>query len=43
MHTTSELRDLLNANGVRLKKRLGQHYLVDPNLAKRLVKTCQLT
>lgn len=43
MHTKSELLDLLRARGLRLTKRLGQHYLVDPRLTTRLVSACGLT
>ncbi len=41
-HTLSELRQLLRIHQVRLKKRLGQHYLVDPHLARRMVEACGL-
>jgi len=42
MYTKTELRELLERHGVRLKKRLGQHYLIDSQMASRLVSTCQL-
>lgn len=43
MHTKAELVELLRAHGLRLTKRLGQHYLVDPRLTARLVSACRLT
>ena len=42
MHTKPELLELLRSRGLRLKKRLGQHYLVDPGMTKRLVASCDL-
>ncbi|MBI2884670.1 MAG: ribosomal RNA small subunit methyltransferase A [Candidatus Omnitrophica bacterium] len=41
-HTTSELRRFLEAHQIRLHKRLGQNYLVDPQLARRIVEACEL-
>ncbi len=43
MHTTRELRELLRAHNLRLQKRLGQNYLIDPNLTRRLIESCHLT
>ena len=43
MHTKSELLSLLRARGLRLKKSLGQHYLIDPAMGRRLVDLCALT
>ena len=43
MHTKSELLELLRAHGIRLNKRLGQHYLIDPRLCARLVGLCDLS
>jgi len=43
MLTKSELLEFLKAHRVRLNKRLGQHHLVDPQLAARLVERCDLT
>ena len=43
MHTKSELLELLRAHGIRLSKRLGQHYLVDPNVCRKLVNLCELS
>lgn len=43
MHTKAELLDLLRAGGLRLSKRLGQHYLIDPRLTARLLDACHLT
>ena len=41
-HTPSELRRLLAEHGLRLNKRLGQHYLIDPHLTRRLIDSCHL-
>ena len=43
MHTKTELLEILRANGLRLKKRLGQHYLIDPRLTERLIHLCGIT
>lgn len=43
MHTKAELLTLLRAGGIRLSKRLGQHYLVDPNICRKLVGLCELS
>lgn len=43
MHTKSELLEILRANHLRLKKRLGQHYLVDPRVVERLLRCCGIT
>lgn len=43
MHTKAELLELLRAHGIRLSKRLGQHYLIDPRLTVRLIDACRLT
>ncbi len=43
MHTKTELLDLLQANRLTLKKRLGQHYLIDPHTTRRLVSSCELS
>jgi 16S rRNA (adenine1518-N6/adenine1519-N6)-dimethyltransferase len=42
MHTKRELLPLLQLGGIRLTKRLGQHYLVDPNLTRRVVEVCDI-
>jgi len=42
MHTKSELLELLRANGLRLRKGLGQNYLVDPRITARLIERCEL-
>lgn len=42
MHTKIELLELLRAQGIRLSKRLGQHYLVDPNMCRKLVGLCEI-
>jgi len=34
----SEIRDLLKRHGLRPRKRLGQHFLADPNLVERIVR-----
>ena len=34
----SELRDALSERGIRLTKRLGQHFLIDPNLNRRIAR-----
>lgn len=43
MHTKTELLALLKANRLTLKKRLGQHYLIDPHTTRRLVSCCELS
>ena len=43
MHTKSELLELLRGSRIRLSKRLGQHYLIDPRLTARLLDACRLT
>lgn len=43
MHTKTELTSLLREHGIRLTKRLGQHYLVDPNICRKLVSLCELS
>ncbi|MBI3320269.1 MAG: ribosomal RNA small subunit methyltransferase A [Candidatus Omnitrophica bacterium] len=43
MHTKSELLEVLRANRLRLKKRLGQHYLVDPRVVERLLRLCEIS
>ncbi|MBI3324195.1 MAG: ribosomal RNA small subunit methyltransferase A [Candidatus Omnitrophica bacterium] len=43
MHTKKELLQLLRRHGLRLHKRLGQHFLIDPDACRRLVDSCQLT
>ena len=42
MHTKSELLEVLRFRGLRLKKSLGQHYLIDPAMSRRLVDACAL-
>lgn len=37
MHTLSELRSMLDAHGLAPKKSLGQNFLIDRNLGKKLV------
>jgi len=43
MHTKTELLELLRTHHLRFSKRLGQHYLIDPILTRRLVESCGLT
>ncbi len=43
MHTKTELLELLRGQGIRLTKRLGQTYLVNPSLASRLISECHFT
>lgn len=43
MLTARELKSLLNAHGLRLRKRLGQHYLVDRSLVARVIARCALS
>ena len=43
MLTARELKSLLAAHGLRLSKRLGQHYLVDRRVIERVVQACGLT
>jgi len=38
--TVTELRALLRARGLRLSKRLGQHYLIHPPTIARIVRAC---
>ena len=42
MHTKTELLGLLRSRGLRLTKRLGQHYVIDARLAAHLVDLCDL-
>jgi len=42
MHTKAELLELLRAHQLRLKKRLGQNYLVDPRLTRWMIEACEL-
>jgi 16S rRNA (adenine1518-N6/adenine1519-N6)-dimethyltransferase len=42
MHTKRELVALLRGPGLHLSKRLGQHYLIDPNLTRRVVDACEI-
>lgn len=42
MLTTTELKTLLRAQGLRLTKRLGQHHLVDSYAIQRIVDQCAL-
>ena len=41
--TPAELKTLLRANHLRLSKRLGQHYLIDPSAIRRIVDACTLS
>ncbi len=43
MLTASELKSLLKAHGLRLTKRLGQHHLIDAQIARRIVEACGLS
>ena len=43
MLTKTELVELLRDHGLRLSKRLGQHYLIDRRLVERLLAHCQLS
>ncbi|UCE60965.1 MAG: ribosomal RNA small subunit methyltransferase A [Phycisphaerales bacterium] len=42
VQTKREIEALLRAAGVRPRKRFGQHFLIDGNLMRRLVKTARL-
>ena len=42
MLTAPQLKAFLREHQLRLTKRLGQHYLVDPGMTKRLVASCDL-
>ena len=42
MHSKLELLELLRAHDIRLRKRLGQNYLIDMRLARRLIARCEL-
>ena len=35
----SEIRDLLGRHGLHPRKRLGQHFLADPNIVDKIVRT----
>ncbi len=41
--TARELKPLLREHGLRLSKRLGQHYLIDARIIERLMEHCQLS
>ena len=43
MLTTSQLKSVLQAHGLRLSKRLGQHHLIDARVLGNLVQSCELT
>lgn len=43
MLTASQLKDLLRKEGLRLSKKLGQHYLVDERLGRQFVQRCGLS
>jgi len=43
MHTKKQLLALLERHGLRLSKRLGQHFLVDADLCRSLVQRCGLS
>lgn len=43
MLTASALKALLQAHGLRLTKRLGQHFLVDERVVRRIVEQCELS
>ncbi len=43
MLTTVQLKALLQTHGLRLNKRLGQHYLVDERLVRRFIEQCGLS
>ena len=40
--TPSRLSDLLTRHGITPSRRLGQHFLVDPNLVRKVVETAQV-
>lgn len=42
VQTKREIVELLTAAGLRLRKRLGQHFLIDGNLMRRLVASAEL-
>ena len=41
--TPADLKALLRAHGLRLSKRLGQHYLIEPSAIRRIVEACALS
>ncbi|MBI2495570.1 MAG: ribosomal RNA small subunit methyltransferase A [Candidatus Omnitrophica bacterium] len=43
MLTASELKALLRTHGLRLTKRLGQHFLVDERVVRQIVEQCGLS
>lgn len=38
----TEIRDLLERHGLRPRKRLGQHFLADPNIVEKIVRTARV-
>ena len=42
MSTPRQTRDHLESHGIRPSKRLGQHFLVDPNIVDRIVRTAEV-
>ena len=43
MLTGAQLKLLLASHGIRLSKRLGQHYLIDPQAIRRIIEACELS
>ena len=43
MVSAAELKALLRAHGLRLRKRLGQHHLVDPQVVRQLIQRGQFS
>ena len=43
MQTKREIQDLLSSAGVRPKKQLGQHFLIDLNLMRLLIDSAGIT
>ncbi len=43
MLTAAELKQVLQANSLRLTKRLGQNHLIDPRVIQRVIEACGLT
>lgn len=42
MHTKQQIQQLLTSQGVRPNKRLGQHFLIDLNLMRFLIKSAEI-
>jgi 16S rRNA (adenine1518-N6/adenine1519-N6)-dimethyltransferase len=43
MHTKHQIQELLSLAGTKPKKRLGQHFLIDLNLMRKLIESADIT